>query len=73
MVTVKGEIPVIESFNLSDELRSAASGRVFWSLQFSRWAPPVPESILTDLVMKVRERKGLPKEMPKVEDYINAL
>jgi len=72
MVTVKGEIPVIESFNLSDELRSAASGRVFWSLQFSRWAP-VPESILTDLVMKVRERKGLPKEMPKVEDYINAL
>jgi len=68
MVTIRGEIPVIESFTLSDELRSAASGKVFWSLQFHRWAP-VPESMLIDLIMKIRERKGLPKEIPKPEDY----
>jgi len=68
MVTIRGEIPVIESFTLSDELRSAASGKVFWSLQFHRWAP-VPESMFLDLVMKIRERKGLPKELPKPEDY----
>ncbi|ADY02399.1 translation elongation factor aEF-2 [Vulcanisaeta moutnovskia 768-28] len=70
MVTIKGEIPVIESFTLSDELRSATAGRVFWSLQFSRWSP-VPENMLVDIVMKIRERKGLPKEIPKVEDFIS--
>ena len=69
MVTIRGEIPVVESFTLSDELRSAASGRVFWSFQFHRWAP-VPESMLIDLIMKIRERKGLPKELPKPEDYV---
>ncbi len=68
MVTIRGEIPVLESFTLSDELRSAASGKVFWSLQFHKWAP-VPESMLIDLIMKIRERKGLPKELPKPEDY----
>jgi len=68
MVTIKGEIPVIESFTLSDELRSAASGKVFWSLQFYRWAP-VPEAMLMDMIMKIRERKGLPKEIPKPEDF----
>ncbi len=70
MVTIKGEIPVIESFTLSDELRSATAGRVFWSLQFSRWSP-VPENMLMDMIMKIRERKGLPKEIPKVEDFIS--
>ena len=69
MVIIKGEVPVLESFNLSDELRSATAGRVFWSVQFSRWAP-VPESMLIDLIMKIRERKGLPKELPKPEDYV---
>ncbi len=70
MVTIKGEIPVIESFTLSDELRSATAGRVFWSLQFARWSP-VPENMLVDMIMKIRERKGLPKEIPKVEDFIS--
>ncbi len=69
MVTIRGELPVLESFTLSDELRSAASGKVFWSIQFSRWAP-VPESMFTDLALKIRERKGLPKEIPRPEDYV---
>ncbi len=69
MVVIKAEIPVLESFNLSDELRSATAGRVFWSMRFYRWAP-VPENMLVDLIMKIRERKGLPKELPKVEDYV---
>jgi elongation factor 2 len=70
MASIKGEIPVTESFNLSDELRSATAGRVFWSLQFSKWSP-VPENMLTDIVMKIRERKGLPKELPRIEDFVS--
>ena len=69
-VIIKGEIPVIESFNLSDELRSATTGKVFWSFQFSRWAP-VPEGMKESLIMAIRERKGLPKELPKVEDFVS--
>ncbi len=69
MTIIKGEIPVIESFNLSDELRTATAGRIFWSIQFSRWAP-LPESMLIDMIMKIRERKGLSKELPKPEDYV---
>jgi len=70
MASIKGEIPVTESFTLSDELRSATAGRIFWSLQFSKWAP-VPENLLVDVVMKIRERKGLPKEIPRVEDFVS--
>ncbi|KUO84924.1 MAG: elongation factor EF-2 [Caldivirga sp. MG_3] len=69
-VVIKGEIPVIEAFNISDELRSATTGKVFWSLQFSRWAP-VPESLRESLILSIREKKGLPKELPKVEDFIS--
>jgi len=69
MVVVRAELPVLESFGISDELRAVAAGKVFWSTQFSRWAP-VPESMLTELILKLRERKGLPKELPKVEDFV---
>ncbi len=63
------EIPVAESFDLASELRSASSGRAFWGTEFSRWAP-VPDNMLMDVVRKIRERKGLPPEPPKPEDFI---
>ncbi|HDH91523.1 MAG TPA: elongation factor EF-2, partial [Candidatus Aenigmarchaeota archaeon] len=34
LMHVKGEIPVSETFDLADELRSATAGRAFWSTQF---------------------------------------
>ncbi|MEM3285649.1 MAG: elongation factor EF-2, partial [Fervidicoccaceae archaeon] len=64
------EIPVAESFDLASELRSATVGKAFWGLEFSRWAP-VPDSILSDIVRKIRERKGLPPEPPKVSDFLS--
>ncbi len=69
LLRIIAEIPVAESFDLAAELRSATSGRAFWGTEFSRWAP-VPESLLMDIVRKIRERKGLPKEPPKPEDFI---
>ena len=67
---VTAEIPVSESFELASELRAASAGRAFWGTEFSRWAP-VPDAILTDIIMKIRERKGLPKQLPKVEDFLS--
>jgi len=66
---ITAEIPVSESFELASELRAASAGRAFWGTEFSRWAP-VPDSLLLDVIMKIRERKGLPKELPKVEDFL---
>lgn len=69
MALVRAELPVMESFTISDELRAAAAGKIFWSMQFSRWAP-VPEAILADLVKQIRKRKGLKEEIPKPTDFI---
>ncbi len=65
------EIPVSESFDLSNEIRSATAGKALWGAQFSHWAP-VPPSLLNDLILKIRSRKGLPQVIPKPEDYIEA-
>ena len=69
-VRITAEIPVAESMNLANELRSATAGRAFWGTEFSRWAP-VPDSILMGLVKKIRYRKGLRPEPPKPNDFIS--
>ncbi|MCE4624474.1 MAG: elongation factor EF-2 [Desulfurococcales archaeon] len=69
MARVIAEIPVAESFDLAAELRSATAGRAFWGVEFSRWAP-VPDSMLEELIKKIRQRKGLPPHPPKVSDLI---
>ncbi|MCS7140158.1 MAG: elongation factor EF-2 [Candidatus Nezhaarchaeota archaeon] len=69
IMVLKGEIPVSETFNLANEIRSATAGKAFWATEFKGWQP-VPESMLVDLMMKIRERKGLPKVIPKPEDYM---
>ena len=63
------EIPVSETFDLAEQLRGATAGKAIWGQEFSRWAP-VPDSMLMDLVKKIRERKGLKPEPPKPEDFI---
>jgi len=66
---VIAEVPVSETFDLAAELRSATAGRAFWGIEFSRWAP-VPDSMLPELIRKIRERKGLPPNPPRIEDLI---
>ncbi|MBE9390711.1 elongation factor EF-2 [Fervidicoccus fontis] len=70
LTRVIAEIPVAESFDLASELRSVTAGKAFWGLEFSRWSP-VPDSLLMDVVKKIRERKGLPLEPPKVSDFLS--
>ncbi len=64
------EIPVAETFDLSDQLRSATAGKAFWGTEFARWSP-VPSSMLAETIRKIRERKGLPPEPPKPEDFMS--
>ncbi|ADV65602.1 elongation factor EF-2 [Desulfurococcus mucosus] len=67
---VIAEIPVSESFDIADMLRNVTAGKAIWGQEFSRWAP-VPESMLMDLVSKIRTRKGLKPEPPKLEDFLS--
>jgi elongation factor 2 len=66
---VMAEIPIAESFDLAAELRGSTAGKAIWGTEFSRWAP-VPDSMLEDLIKKIRERKGLPPKPPSVDDLL---
>jgi len=69
LMLVRGEIPVSETFDLSDQIRSATQGRCFWSTEFSHWAP-VPQQLASDLIRRIRVRKGLNPEPPRAEDFL---
>ena len=69
IMKVLGEIPVSESFELADEMRTATQGKAFWASVFSRWAP-VPQGLLEQVVMEIRKRKGLPPRIPTPEDFV---
>jgi len=68
LVSVVGDIPTAESFDLSEVMRSQTQGRAFWGLEFARWSP-VPTSLLQTVVEGIRKRKGLSLEPPKASDF----
>ncbi len=70
IMRVLAELPVSESFNIADELREATQGRAFFAYEFLKWAP-VPAAQLEQLVLSIRERKGLPKKLPRIEDFVS--
>jgi elongation factor 2 len=64
------EIPVSETFDMSDQLRSATAGKAFWGTEFARWSS-VPSSLFAETIQKIRERKGLSPEPPKPEEFMS--
>lgn len=64
------EIPVSETFDMSDQLRSATAGKAFWGTEFARWSS-VPSSMFAETVKKIRERKGLSPEPPRPEEFMS--
>ncbi|MCW4048190.1 MAG: elongation factor EF-2 [Candidatus Bathyarchaeota archaeon] len=69
IVNVTGMLPVSETLGFSQEMRSATSGTAFWQMTFDHWAP-VPDSMLPDVVKKVRSRKGMNPTPPRASQYI---
>ena len=66
---VNGFIPVSETFDLAQVLRSATQGRAFWQSQFSHWQL-IPKSMIMEVVKAIRRRKGLPESPPDYRDFI---
>jgi elongation factor 2 len=70
LVKMLAEVPVAESLDLANELRGASAGKAFWGTEFSRWAT-VPDSIMLEIIKKLRQRKGLKPEPPRVDDFLS--
>jgi elongation factor 2 len=69
LAMITGYVPVAETFGLSEELRSATSGRAFWQSMFDRWRK-MPENLAAKIIREVRKRKGLPSEVPKPDRFL---
>jgi elongation factor 2 len=72
LTIITGHIPVAETFGLSEELRSATSGRAFWQSMFGRWGK-VPENLAANVIKEVRKKKGLPPEIPQPSKFIEEI
>jgi elongation factor 2 len=69
LAMITGYVPVSETFGLSEELRSATSGRAFWQSVLDCWRK-VPEKLAAKVIAETRKRKGLPSEVPKPERFL---
>ncbi|MFX0091076.1 MAG: GTP-binding protein [Candidatus Hodarchaeota archaeon] len=83
LTIIDGEVPVAESFGITEELRAETSGFAFTQQIFSRWDkvpgdPMKPEEegggLARKYVEQTRERKGMhQKEPPAPDDYLDKL
>ncbi len=69
IVNIQGMVPVAETLGISQEMRAATSGTAFWQMTFDHYAP-VPDSMLAELLKKIRVRKGMDPNPPKASEYI---
>ncbi|HLN89036.1 MAG TPA: EF-Tu/IF-2/RF-3 family GTPase, partial [Candidatus Binatia bacterium] len=69
LTVITGFIPVSETFGFSKELRSATSGRAFWQTFFDHWER-LPQKQASEVIIDLRQRKGLALEVPKPERFV---
>jgi elongation factor 2 len=68
-ITVVGKAPVAELFGFAGDVRSATEGRAMWSTEFAGFEI-VPSSLLKEVVIEIRKRKGLKEQIPRPDDYL---
>ncbi len=67
-VAVKGTLPTSETIGIADEFRSATAGRSFFGYEF-RGFEALPSNLQEELILEIRERKGMPKELPTLGSW----
>jgi elongation factor 2 len=58
VISVTGSLPVSESFDLADDLRSKTSGKAIWQTRFARWKI-MPSQRAGPIITSIKKRKGL--------------
>eukprot|EP01130_Rhizamoeba_saxonica_P017559 TRINITY_DN8540_c0_g1_i1.p1 TRINITY_DN8540_c0_g1~~TRINITY_DN8540_c0_g1_i1.p1 ORF type:complete len:816 (-),score=159.99 TRINITY_DN8540_c0_g1_i1:52-2499(-) len=77
LTTIKGYLPVLESFGFSDALRTATSGQAIPQSSFSHWQiieddPFNEDSRSYSICLDIRKRRGLGGTMPKLDRFIDS-
>lgn len=67
-ITIEGKTPIAEMFGFSSDIRSATQGKALWSTEYLGYER-LPRELQQKIVLQIRERKGLKKEIPKPEYY----
>ena len=67
---VIGEVPAVETFDLSEKMRGQTAGKAMWNSHFKAWTP-VPKSIGATLLQDIRKRKGLSPDPPQASEFID--
>lgn len=70
LMTVEGKMPVAESFGFSGDIRGATEGHALWSTENAGFEK-LPAELQLKVITQIRERKGLPKEIPKASDFMD--
>merc|ERR1711931_425815 len=78
MFQVKAYLPVRESFGFTADLRSSTGGQAFPQCVFDHWQVMTSDALIetTDagkVVIETRERKGLKREIPALDNYLDKL
>ena len=69
LTVITCQIPVAESLELAQRIRTATSGRAFWQSTFSHWEK-TPMELASEIIGKIRRQKGLPPKPPSAERFI---
>jgi elongation factor 2 len=70
LTMIDGEVPAAETFDLSQSMRGATSGKAIWNTHFKSWSP-APKSVMSEIILELRKRKGLAPEPPKASEFID--
>jgi elongation factor 2 len=69
LTCIVGETPAVETFDLSEVMRSASGGRAFWQTTFDHWEY-VPASLQMQVIQETRKRKGLSPQPPTPQQFL---
>ncbi|MFH0859906.1 MAG: elongation factor EF-2 [Candidatus Altiarchaeota archaeon] len=70
LMTIEGKMPVGESFGFAGDIRSATEGHALWSTENAGFEK-LPTELQYKIIEQIRSRKGLKKELPRAEEYID--
>ncbi len=70
LMTVSAVVPIGESFGFSGDIRGASEGHALWSTENAGF-DKLPVELQYKVIGQIRDRKGMTKEIPKPQDYMD--
>jgi elongation factor 2 len=68
-INIVGNVPIVEMFGFSGDIRSATQGKALWSTEYIGYEK-LPNELQRKIILSIRERKGLKPEIPQAKDFM---